>query len=391
MSDRTAIRPTTRSSAEHAPRKGAGARTAKKYVREDEGFFPPDSVARKVWSYPTSALLGFIRAVTIEHLDPDLAASVDASGQVLQRPGLRYDRTVQYFATVLFGDARTVIRSSDVLMKIHARAHGHNPVTGGTFDSNRPSSQLWIHMTAWHSILYVYEKFGPGPLSDAEEERYWSECAIAAQFQPIEPESVPRSRADVRAYFEAWRPHLAASEAAQYNVAFILDGMRTIFTSLPAGMRAVSAPVIRAGVVATYPRWMRPMMGVRQSRMVDSSVTALLRLAMARLARDPVGQAKFLHAISPHGGPVLSPHLRGEQPESSRVWTAAEAREAFGDPRPPLLQYSDLLRAREGAGSSGGDSASSTVSGPASGTSVRPYTRGHLDPLLEFATPRAEG
>ena len=144
-----------------------------RYLRKDEGFFAPDSVARRVWSYPTSALFGFIRSVTIEHLDPDLTAAVDHSGQVVQRPAVRYDRTVQYFATVLFGDAETVIKSSDVLMKVHARAHGPNPVTGGEYDSNRPSSQLWIHMTAWHSILYVYEKYGPGKLSRSDENEYW--------------------------------------------------------------------------------------------------------------------------------------------------------------------------------------------------------------------------
>ena len=68
---------------------------ATEFIRPDEGLFAPDSVARRVWSYPTSALLGFIRAVTIEHLDPDLTAAVDASGQVLSRPALRYDRTVR--------------------------------------------------------------------------------------------------------------------------------------------------------------------------------------------------------------------------------------------------------------------------------------------------------
>src|SRR5699024_11467495 len=97
---------------------------------------------------PRSALLGFIRAVETGHLVPGLPAAVDASGQVLQRPALRYGRTVQYFATVLFGDAESVIKSSDILMKVHSRAHGPNPVTGGYFDSNDPDSQLWIHMTA---------------------------------------------------------------------------------------------------------------------------------------------------------------------------------------------------------------------------------------------------
>ena len=64
---------------------------ASEFLRRDEGLFCADSVARRVWSYPTSALLGFLRAVTIEHLDPDLTAAVDSSGQVLSRPALRYD------------------------------------------------------------------------------------------------------------------------------------------------------------------------------------------------------------------------------------------------------------------------------------------------------------
>ena len=38
---------------------------------------------------------------------------------------------MQYFATIKFGDAESVLRASDTLMKIHARAVGHDPVTGG--------------------------------------------------------------------------------------------------------------------------------------------------------------------------------------------------------------------------------------------------------------------
>lgn len=54
-------------------------------TRADEGFFGPGSVAWKVWTFPTPALQGFFRAVTIEHLDPDLVAAVDDSRQVYKR------------------------------------------------------------------------------------------------------------------------------------------------------------------------------------------------------------------------------------------------------------------------------------------------------------------
>lgn len=342
---------------------------ASSFLRRDEGLFPPESVARRVWSYPTSALLGFIRAVTIEHLDPDLTAAVDQSGQVVQRPALRYDRTVQYFATVLFGDAESVIKSSDVLMKVHSRAYGRNPVTGGQYDSNDPDSQLWIHMTAWHSILYVYEKYGPGPLSRGDENEYWRECAVAARCQPIHVEDVPRTRGEVRKYFDEWRDRLASSEAAVHNVEFILAGMQTIFTALPAPMRAVLGPVIRAGVIATYPRWMRPLMGVRQSRVTDSAVTAVIRPGMAALARSPRAQLWFLERVAPRGGPVLTDHLRGIPAETSSVYSPEQARKKFGDPRTPLEQYADQLAARR------------------SGQAASPYEHNHHEAPMEFVAP----
>lgn len=345
---------------------------ATKFIRKDEGLFPSDSVARRVWAYPTSALLGFIRAVTIQHLDPDLAAAVDASGQVLQRPAMRYDRTVQYFATVLFGDAESVIKSSDILMKVHARAHGPNPITGGDFDSNDPESQLWIHVTAWHSLLYVYEKFGPGTLSRADENEYWRECAVAAAAQPIHAEDVPRTRGEVQKYFDDWRDKLAASEAAVYNVEFILDGMRTIFTALPAPIRITLGPVIRSGVIATYPRWMRPLLGVRQSRAMDTAVAALIRPGMSALSRSPRAQLWFLERVAPRGGPVLGGYIRGIPAQSSSVYSPERARNKFGDPRTPLEQYADQLAAR------GAD------------VSLDPYSHNHHDAPLEFAIPAAQ-
>src|SRR5580698_2282730 len=157
---------------------------------EDYGFFGPDSVTWKVWTYPTSLTVGFQRSVVIEELDPALIAAVDATGDVYRRPRTRYDRTLRYFALIALGDSGSAIKASDVLVKVHAKAVGIEPLSGNRYDANDPHSQLWIHLTAWHSILYAYEKYGPGKLSAEEESRYWEECAIAAQAQTIDPDTV---------------------------------------------------------------------------------------------------------------------------------------------------------------------------------------------------------
>jgi hypothetical protein len=109
-------------------------------IRKDYGFFGPGSATWKVWSYPTSPTVGFERAVVIEELDPFLVASVQHSGAVKARTRLRYDRTLQYFATVMFGDSESVLNAAEILMKIHGKAIGPEPVTGGQFDANDPAS-----------------------------------------------------------------------------------------------------------------------------------------------------------------------------------------------------------------------------------------------------------
>ncbi|WP_433032993.1 oxygenase MpaB family protein [Actinomycetospora sp. CA-053990] len=284
----------------------------------DYGFFGPESVTWKVWSYPTSLALGFLRAVVVEELDPFLLASVAQSGQVQARPRLRYDRTMQYFATVKFGDTASVLAAADTLMKIHARAIGTDPVTGRPFDANDPDSQLWIHLTAWHSILYTYEVFGPGKLPAHEEEQYWEECARAAEFQTIDPADVPRTREGIRAYFEAYRPRLIASEVAQGMMDFLLDADAIVLPpELPAPLRRLFTAATRRAVIATLPRWMRRLGGTPQPAVVDALAVAVTRPVIRLLAASTTLQLALLKVASPRTVPVLEPVLRGT-PRSPR-------------------------------------------------------------------------
>ncbi|MCD2192608.1 DUF2236 domain-containing protein [Actinomycetospora endophytica] len=335
-------------------------------AQQDYGFFGPDSVTWKVWGYPTSIVLGFLRAVVIEELDPHLVASVDQSGQVKQRPKLRYDRTMQYFATVKFGDAESVLRASDTLMKIHARAVGDDPVTGGRYDANDPASQLWIHLTAWHSILYTYEIFGPGRLTAAEEAQYWEECARAAEFQTIDPADVPRTREGVRAYFAAYRPRLVGSEVAQSMMNFLLDASTVVVPDdVPRPARFVFNAVVRRGVIATMPRWMRKLGDTRQSRTTDRVATAIIRPVVRTISAFPRLELALLRRASPRTAPILEPVLRGVPPVHPVVREPVEARAQYGvtDPRE---QYAAIQaeRARQ--------------AGPV------PYPKHHHEELLPF-------
>lgn len=337
----------------------------------DYGFFGPGSVTWKVWSYPTSMVLGFLRAVVIEELDPFLVASVDHSGQVKARTRLRYDRTLQYFATVKFGDAQSVLAAADTLVKIHGRAVGIEPISGRTYDANDPESQLWIHLTAWHSILYTYEVFGPGRLAATDEDEYWRQCAVAAQFQTIDPATVPRDRAGVRAYFEEYRPRLVGSPVARDMMNFLLDSTPRILAGVAP--RAVAAPlsaIIRRSVIATLPQWMRDLAGLRQSRAVDVAVTAQAKVVHRVLAASPRLQLAVVGRLSPLTVPIVAPVLLGVPPESPVTWTPDRAYAHFGRAT-PRARYAELLDCR------------------ANGTAPQPYNRDHRDPPVDFSVQQS--
>lgn len=316
-----------------------GPRSTSVRAADDAGFFGPDSVTWRVWAYPTSTVMGFQRAVGIEELDPFLVAAVDATQRIREFPAKRYDYTVQYFATVAFGDTRSVVKASQALTRMHARNTGTEPLSGQPFDANNPDSQLWILVTAWHSILKVYEMYGPGPLSAADEAQYWAECAIAAEFQTCDPAAVPRSRDEVRAYFERVRPGLVASPVAVSTFEYLINPI-SLMPGLPAILRPgaqVINRIVRASIIATLPEWMRQQTGIDQPAWVGKAVAPWIRMAFGFASRVPWLEIQVLKLISPHTIPVVEPVLYGVHPKRKAVSTPAAAFAAHDVPTPAAI------------------------------------------------------
>lgn len=325
-------------------------------AHEDYGFFGPDSVTWRVWTYPTSLTIGFQRAVVVEELDPSLIAAVDHSGAVRGRPRSRYDRTLRYFATISLGDTRSAITASDVLVKVHSKGVGIEPLSGNRYDANDPASQLWIHLTAWHSILYAYEKYGPGKLSRVDEERYWAECALAAELQTCDPADVPSSREGIRAYFEEMRPRLAGSEAAQSMMDYLLNA-KVMMPRIPLPLRPATWVInkaLRYATIATMPHWMRKMAGVRQPWALDVAITPVMKISFWIIHLSARLQLLLLPLLSPSTVRVAAPALLKIPPTRPETLTPAEARERYGV-LPPIEEYArfrqlieDRARARYG-------------------------------------------
>jgi uncharacterized protein (DUF2236 family) len=292
--------------------------------RDDYGFFGPGSPSWKVWASPTS-LIGFQRSVVLEHFDPFLAAAVADSAGIYVDPRGRLDRTLAYFLTVAVADGRTAIELSDALMRVHAKAKGIEPITGSRYSANNPDAQLWIHVTGWHSVLKCYERYGPGPLTPAEESRYWAEARIAAELQTCKPSDVPATRDEVRQYFADVRPKLCTSEQAGRAMRYLLNTPSGRGLQLWAGSR-----LLAPAAIATLPKWMRHMGGFDQPAAVDAAVTPMARAAMRAMS---VGDSRLLITVGrrlvPRTADVLAGHLSAGPPAVERTVTPAEVRDGL--------------------------------------------------------------
>ena len=318
------------------------ARKVKPRPREDHGFFGPGSVTWRLWGYPTSLTVGFQRSVVIEELDPFLLAAVVGTDKVRYAPAARYDNTIVYFATMALGDSRAAIEASEILVRVHAKAVGIEPVSGRPYSANDPVTQLWIHLTAWHSILYVYETFGPGRLSEEDENQYWAECAIAAELQTFDPALVPRTREGIRAYFDDVRPKLCVTTETQSMMDHLLDAA-ILVQPRALVLRPFTfaiGKIMRSATISTFPRWMRNMSGFQQSWLARIFVTPLVKIS-ARLATPLPIKLRVLKLISPATLAVVAPALTGEVPLNPVVVTPSEARAAYGR----LASPAELARA----------------------------------------------
>jgi uncharacterized protein (DUF2236 family) len=172
-------------------------------------------------------------------------------------------------------------------------------------------------------VLKCYEQYGPGPLSPAQESRFWAQSRIAAQLQTCKPADVPASRAEVRQYFADVRGRLCTSEHAHRAMHYLLHTPRDRGLRLWAGSR-----ILAPAAIATLPNWMRHMGHFDQPAVIDAAVTPIARAWVKALSannfRPMLGVARH---IAPETAEVLARHLKSGPPARQTTITPAEARE----------------------------------------------------------------
>jgi len=257
-------------------------------VETDTGLFGPHSLTWRVHLEPV-LYVGGIRALILQALHPWVMIGTYQNSALFDpaKAWARFMRTVEFVGIRTYGTTAEVEAAAGRVRRLHAKLRGHDPATGRAFRLDDPQGLLWVHCGEIDS--YVDVAVRAGILDDADADRYVAEGARAAEV--VGATGAPRSRAELKAYFDEVRPRLRLTDEA------ITGTVNLLTARLPAPMPVkLTQPPVAALAFATMPRWARRMYGSPGLPTTDLSATLALKAFRAAVARIP--------------GPPEPPHLQ---------------------------------------------------------------------------------
>jgi len=240
----------------------------------DTAFVHPDSVVRVVHSDLGAMMIGGLAALMLQALHPLAMAGVADHSSYEEDPIGRLRRTANFVAATTFGTTAEAHAAIRLVQAVHRRVRGVAP-DGRPYSADDPDLLTWVHAAEMYCFLEATQRYGSRRLSGAECDSYYCETAPVAV--ALGAEWVPRSQAEMDAYFRRIKPELYAGSQAIVARDFLLRGV-----ARKPEDRAVYALVAAAGI-SLLPRWARRKMRIPALALFDAAVTPPARLLCAGL------------------------------------------------------------------------------------------------------------
>ncbi len=264
---------------------------------EDPGYFGPESVTWRLHE-DSCMLAGGVRALMLQTMHPLAMAGIAEHSNYRTDPLVRLANTSTYVGTTIYGSQVDVRDAIAMVKRVHERVTGVAP-DGRTYAANDPHLLTWVHHTLVDSFLRSYQRYGSGPLSAADADRYVEEQAVLADLFGAEPAA--RSVAELAGYFRVLRPELRATSAARDTVRFLLAPPLPLIARGPY-------TVIMSAAITMLPRWVRrdlrlPVPPAIEPLVVRPATTALVRTVDWVMGGHPVNTDRLAdHVGDAHRG-----------------------------------------------------------------------------------------
>ncbi|WP_267401661.1 oxygenase MpaB family protein [Pseudomonas sp. GM_Psu_2] len=222
----------------------------------DPGLFGPGSLPWRVHSDFTCMLIGGIAALLMQTLHPLALAGVWDHSKFREDMLGRLRRTGQFIAATTFGSCGDAERLIARVRAIHRHIRGQ-AADGRPYSAEDPALLTWVHVAEVSHFLAAYLRYFDPRLPGAEQDRYYAEIALVAE--RLGATDVPRSRAEIAAYYQAIRPQLVCDERSREVCRVLLQAPAPSALAKPFG-----ALMMQAGI-DLLPDWASAELGFHQS------------------------------------------------------------------------------------------------------------------------------
>ncbi len=247
----------------------------------DLGLFGPNSV---VWKFHSSkvALVGGIRALMIQALEPRAMAAVEEAGGYKADPVGRLARTIEFIQTVSFAPTKEAMAAIDKINSIHSRIYGVDPITGMHYDASDPLQLAYVHNAFVESIAVVHELYDPYA-SISEIDAYILEMTAVAKLLGVRDTDLPQQYQPLKRWVESFDT-LLSSEVAR-------EAVGCLKSPLMGFPMDILWKVAHKGAIFS--------LSEKQSEMLDLHLRAPERSVIPCLVRSVMLSAQFLLPSAP--------------------------------------------------------------------------------------------
>ena len=214
--------------------------------RGDPGLFDPAGATWRIHADFPGMLAGGLAALMLQTLHPLALAGVWDHSNFREDLVGRLRRTTTFVGGTTYAPREQALALIAHVRQIHNRVHGQAE-DGRPYDANDPDLLTWVHVTEAYSFLHGYRRYSRLPMPIGAGDRYYDEVRRIAE--ALGARDVPRSEAEVEAYFQRMQPALLYSERSRT----VLDVLSRVRLPVPAAGLSRDA-FLHAGA-ALLPEW----------------------------------------------------------------------------------------------------------------------------------------
>ncbi len=247
---------------------------------DDAGYFADGGAAWTVHAGMPTMVAG-IRALLLQALHPGAMAGVHDHSRYREDPAGRLAGTVRWIIVLTYGSTEQAGREIARVSRYHQHVVGdYVNATGETVPYSAADADLaaWVHLAFADAFLACHETWG-GPIphgaGESGPDAYVREWATAGRLMGVAtpPESSSELRAALRGYLD---------DGTLRHDERVADVVRFLRRPPFRGVLGPAYRVLFAGAVATIPRDLRRMLGVRRAWWPAVTLTRVLLAAAQR-------------------------------------------------------------------------------------------------------------